>query len=86
MGTITANSDPEVLQRLQNQNSNYKADFEQSFQESSQWVVNHNLGHYPVYVLLDSGGVIMDGEVVNININQLTVSFKQPMNGTIRCI
>lgn len=49
--------------------------FEQEIAEKT-WVVNHNLGRYPSFVVVDSAGnVQMPDEVTYNNDNQITISF-----------
>lgn len=61
-------------------------DFEQTFSESMEWIVNHNLGRNPSVTLTNSGGAVIAGNIVNSSINQLTVYWALPTAGNIRCV
>lgn len=54
---------------------------------SDTWVVNHNLGRFPSSVLLlTSGGVEFEAEVVHVSENQFQVLLAFPITGFARCI
>lgn len=46
------------------------------------WVINHNLGRYPVVDTYTVGGQMMDGAVLNTSVNQTQVSFSTAVAGT----
>lgn len=49
----------------------------------AEWVVNHNLGYYPVVDVYTSGMVSMDGEVIHLSVNQFLVRFVEPVSGVV---
>ena len=51
---------------------------------SSTWTINHNLGFYPSVELLDSQNREMDGNIIHISVNSLTVSLNVPTSGRAR--
>ena len=48
---------------------------------SDAWAVNHNLGYYPNVTVFDSADSQIEGEVLHISENQLTVSFSSAFSG-----
>jgi hypothetical protein len=61
--------------------------YEQTFYDPlSCWTVNHNLGRYPMIVVLSLGGSEIDAEITHTSRNQLTAQFASPQAGLIRCI
>ncbi len=60
--------------------------FEQSFQESTSWTVNHNLGRKPVVALFTQGGAAMVAEVLHVNTNQFIVYHAAPTAGSVTCV
>lgn len=52
---------------------------------SDEWIVNHNLGAFPVVQVFTSGGEQILADVIHININQLRIYFSVPQTGTVRC-
>jgi hypothetical protein len=52
---------------------------------SVEWVVNHNLGHYPSTEFIGVGGVGGIIDVFHVSVNQLRVYFAVPTAGTLRC-
>ena len=59
--------------------------YEQSF-PSSEWIVNHNLGYYPIFSITDENGGSGILDVIHISKNQLRAYFNSPITGTISCI
>lgn len=53
---------------------------------SEQWTINHNLGFRPIVMLLNSGGMEIDGEIVHLSENVVTASFGVPVAGMARCL
>jgi hypothetical protein len=49
---------------------------------STTWTINHNLGYRPSVELLNSGGVEVDGNVVHVSVNQVSVLFTVAIAGT----
>jgi len=52
----------------------------------SEWVINHNLGRYPVAVVLDSGGTTVEGTIIHTDANSLTITFSGIFSGVARLI
>ena len=48
---------------------------------SDIWVINHNLGHIPVVILLNSDDIQMFGTIEHTSINQCRVTFTQEVSG-----
>lgn len=61
-------------------------DYYESFSESTQWVVNHNLGRIPIPTMLTPGGAVLDTLWINTNLNQFIVYFTFPTAGSVRCL
>jgi hypothetical protein len=53
---------------------------------ASEWIVNHNLGVKPNAAVLDTGGNVVDAQVLHISANQLRVYFSSAQTGAVRCI
>ena len=53
---------------------------------ATEWVVNHNLGERPATEIRNSGGRVMDAEVLHVSVNQLRVYFSQAYSGEVRCL
>ena len=49
---------------------------------STNWVIKHNLGYHPVVRTEDAMGVDMEGVITEDSVNQLTITFSQPVIGT----
>lgn len=60
--------------------------FEQSFSESTSWIINHNLGRRPTVTLLTQGGSEMVAEVLHVSPNQVVAYFASPIAGSVRCV
>jgi len=61
--------------------------FEQTFPSPAlTWLVNHNLGKYPLVTVLTSGGAEVEAEIVHASLNQFTVYFAAPLAGRVRCL
>ena len=52
---------------------------------SSSWTVNHNLGFKPSVEILSVGGAEIEGEVLHISNNQVTINFVMAVAGSARC-
>jgi hypothetical protein len=52
---------------------------------SNTWVINHNLGKYPVIAIIDSAGTVVEGEINHIDINTSIVTFSVQFGGTATC-
>lgn len=48
---------------------------------SSNWAITHNLGKFPSVTVVDSAGNFVVGEVIHLNNNNLTVSFRGSFSG-----
>lgn len=48
------------------------------------WNINHNLGFKPSMDCFSSGGLPIEGSVLNLNNNQLTVTWNSPVEGSAR--
>ena len=53
---------------------------------SSSWNVNHNLGFKPILQIYDSGGNVVEAEILHISTNLAIVYFAFTMSGVARCI
>ena len=49
---------------------------------ASTWVINHGLNSPVGVTILSTGGVIVDSDVVEGSLNQVTVTFAQPFAGS----
>ena len=54
--------------------------------ESAEWLVTHNLGHYPLVSVSDSAGSVLLAQVNNLDAYHLTIHFNLPITGTASCI
>lgn len=52
---------------------------------SASWVVNHNLGFRPTVQVYDTGGSVVNAEIVHVSINQCQILFAAPVSGYCRC-
>lgn len=53
------------------------------FEESTEWVVNHDLGQYVIVQTMNSGGERIEGSIVwSDDLNSVTISFESPQSGT----
>ncbi len=53
---------------------------------ATEWVVNHNLGVYPLAEVRSVGGVVVEAEVLHISLNQFKVFFDVAYSGVVRCL
>lgn len=53
--------------------------------DSVEWIVNHNLGRYPVVSVLSVGLVEQIAEIVHFSTNQVRIYFAQPYKGMAQC-
>lgn len=49
---------------------------------SSTWVINHNLGFYPISEILISNEPV-DADIAHNSVNSLTVTFPSPQTGRV---
>jgi hypothetical protein len=57
----------------------------QQVSPSPNWVINHNLGFRPTVSLLSVGGVEIEGEIIHVSENIVSVFFVIPVAGSARC-
>ena len=50
------------------------------------WNINHNLGYRPALNSITTGGLSIEGSVLHLSNNQLTITFNTPTSGTARLI
>lgn len=60
--------------------------FEQSFTNSTTWVVNHMLGEEPIIRVFIENHEVQPLSIVHNSANQTTVTFSTPRTGKVRCI
>ena len=48
---------------------------------SAEWTINHNLNKYPAVTVVDSGGSLVDGDVLYVDENNVTVRFAGGFSG-----
>lgn len=48
---------------------------------STTWTITHNLTFLPNVTVFDSGGTMVEGNVVHVSINQLTIQFSAAISG-----
>ena len=51
--------------------------------EADEWIINHNLGKYPVVTIVDSDNVVMLGTVQYTTLNQIKITFTNPVKGKV---
>lgn len=51
--------------------------------EADEWVINHNLGKYPVVTIVDSDNVVMLGTVQYTTLNQIKITFTNAVKGKV---
>ena len=49
---------------------------------SANWTVLHNLGWYPNVTVIDSAGTTVEGDITQVNVNQLTIHFSGAFSGS----
>lgn len=54
--------------------------------EAIEWIINHNLGRYPVMSILSIGSVEVTAEITHISANQSRAYFAQPCRGLAQCV
>jgi len=59
--------------------------FSQPFTSQSVVTVTHNLGKFPAVTVLDTAGDECVGDVVQVSMDQLVVSFSAPFSGVVYC-
>lgn len=50
---------------------------------SANWSISHNLNKFPSVTVVDSGGNKVQGDVIYIDNNNLTISFSAPFSGKV---
>lgn len=48
---------------------------------STTWTINHPLNGYPNVVVLDGGGVMVEGSIQYVNTSQIVLTFATPISG-----
>ena len=48
------------------------------------WTVDHNLGAYPNVYIIDTAGEQCEGDVNNVTLNRVTITFSAPFAGQAR--
>ncbi len=82
---ITKASNDDYDFEYSNPNDLADKNFLQSFTVVSLVTVSHNLDKYPSVTVIDTAGDEVEGEVVYLSTNQLTVIFANPFSGTVTC-
>jgi len=52
---------------------------------SALWIVQHNLGKFPSVSVFDSGGDLVEGDVIYDSLNQCTLTFSGAFSGKATC-
>lgn len=53
------------------------------FTNSTQIMINHNLGYKPMVQIILTDGTIAEGEVTHTSVNQVVISFQISLSGEI---
>lgn len=53
---------------------------------AAEWVVQHDLGAWPIIETFDTAGNRIVGQILNINLNQARAYFNIPVAGSARCL
>lgn len=48
---------------------------------SASWIINHGLGSFVHVTVMNTSGVIVEGEITEVSLNTVNVSFSQPQAG-----
>jgi hypothetical protein len=48
---------------------------------SNVWTINHNLKFLPNVTTFDSAGTMVEGDIIHISINSLTIEFSEAISG-----
>jgi hypothetical protein len=54
--------------------------------DSDSWIINHNLGYYPLIDVLDSFLNLVVPEILHVSTNQVRVLFTTPLSGQARLV
>lgn len=60
--------------------------FEESFTNSNEWIVNHQLGHNPIIRVIVNGHEVQPLNIEYTNTMSAKVTFSTPQTGSVRCI
>ncbi len=61
--------------------------FTYTYPSSTVWTVQHNLGYEPAITCISGDGfVIQPSSIVHNSPNQATVTFSEPISGSVRCV
>lgn len=55
--------------------------FHTQLASSSRWVITHNLSFLPNVTAFDSGGTQVEGNVIHLNTNSLSIEFSAAISG-----
>jgi hypothetical protein len=53
---------------------------------ASVWTISHNMGRFPAVTLFTTGGIEMEGDIVNLSPNVVQVRFVIPIAGIAICL
>lgn len=53
---------------------------------SAEWIINHNLGYFPLVAITDDVGNEVESEIFHASINQTSARFSSLRSGKARCI
>lgn len=53
---------------------------------SAVWTITHNKGYYPIVQSWNSTGLVINGTIQHVSINQLTITFATPQSGGARLV
>lgn len=53
---------------------------------SQQWIVNHNLGYYPVIAITTLGGLAVLADPLHLSVNHFQLNFTHLVSGVCRCL
>jgi hypothetical protein len=57
-----------------------------TYNNSTTWVVEHNLGYNPVVTAVVDNYVVQPLSIVHDSLMQVTVTFSTPQTGSVRCV
>lgn len=63
----------------------YDKNYTQSFNVTSSVTVTHNLQKYPAVTVVSSAKQQVIGDIVYVDLNNLTITFTAPFSGTVYC-
>ena len=60
--------------------------YNETFTNSTSWVVIHGLGYNPVITCVIDGYVVQPQSIVHDSLLQTTITFSTPQTGSVRCV